>query len=188
MLKRLALAALVCLFAGVARADDYVIDTAHAGVTFKISHVGLSYIYGRFNDFSGTFTLDPEASKCSFSMTIKTESIDTGIKQRDDHLRNADFFDAKQFPTISFKSSSVKEVKQGYEVTGDATMHGVTKSVTFIMTGGKKAEFPPGTQRTGFSTDFVLKRTDFGVGAKVPTNMAGDEVYVSISFEGTKKK
>jgi len=189
MLKRLAVSALaIALFAAAARADDFTIDKMHAGVNFKISHVGLSYVFGRFNDFSGTFAVDPDASKCAFTMTIKTESIDTANQARDGHLKSPDFFNAKQFPAISFQSTSVKAVKDGYEVTGDATIHGVTKPVTFTLTGGKTAEFPKGTQRTGFSTEFVLKRSDFGIGAKVPPEAAGDEVYVSISFEGTKKK
>src|SRR5262245_20387385 len=190
MFQRLAtLVTAVVLFAvaAPARADDYAIDTAHAGINFKIQHVGLSYIFGRFNSFSGQFTIDQEPTKCGFAMTIKTDSVDTGNAQRDNHLRNPDFFNAKSFPTITFQSTAVKAVKDGYEVTGDLTMHGVTKPVTFTLTGGKTAEFPKGVQRTGFSTDFVLKRSDFGVGEKVPPTAAGDEVHVSISFEGTKK-
>lgn len=189
MLKRLALSALaVVALATGARADDYTIDKAHAGVNFKISHVGLSYIFGRFNDFSGNFAIDQDAAKCSFAMTIKTESVDTANTQRDNHLRSGDFFNVKQFPSITFQSTAVKAVKDGYEVTGDVTMHGVTKPVTFTLSGGKQAEFPRGVQRTGFSTEFVLKRRDFGVGEKVPPEAAGDEVHISISFEGTKKK
>jgi polyisoprenoid-binding protein YceI len=190
MRKRLATfaaIALVLALAAPARADDYVVDGVHAGITFKIQHVGLSYIFGRFNSFSGNFTVDPDPAKCAFAMTIKAESIDTANAQRDNHLKSPDFFNAKQFPMISFQSSSVKAVPQGYEVTGDMTMHGVTKPVTFVLSGGKSAEFPRGVKRTGFSTDFVLKRSDFGVGAKVPPEAAGDDVHISVSFEGTKK-
>src|SRR5260221_8776876 len=171
MFKRLAIlviAAAPFAAAAPARADDYVIDGAHAGGNFKISHVGLSYIFGRFNSFSGNFTIDPDAGKCSFAMTIKTDSIDTANKQRDAHLQSPDFFNAKQFPTISFQSTAVKAVKDGYEVTGDLTLHGVTKPVTFTLTGGKQAEFPKGVQRTGFSTEFVVKRTEFGIEKFVP--------------------
>ena len=165
--------------------DEYTIDGMHASVTFKISHVGLSYIHGRFDDFSGTFTVDPAAANCSFNMTIKAESIDTNNKKRDDHLRSGDFFNAKQFPTITFKSTAVQTGKDGYDVTGDLTMHGVTKQVTLALTGGKTVEFPKGTQRTGFTTDVVLKRADFGID-KFP-GMLGDEVHVAVSFEGTGK-
>jgi polyisoprenoid-binding protein YceI len=171
--------------AAPARADDYTVDPVHSGVTFKIAHFGLSQIPGRFNEFSGNFTIDPDAAKCSFALTIKAESIDTNNPMRDMHLRNPDFFNVKQFPAISFKSTSVKAIKDGYEVTGDVTMHGETKPVTFALVGGKKAEFPKGVQRTGFSTDFTLKRSEFNMG-KFP-EMLGDEVHVAVSFEGTKK-
>jgi polyisoprenoid-binding protein YceI len=179
----------VLVFVGLARpvrAQDYSVDVMHSGVTFKISHLGLSWIYGRFNDFSGSFTVDPDAEKCSFSLTIKADSIDTAIKKRDDHLRGPDFFNVKQFPTLSFKSTAVKAVKDGYQVTGDLTMHGVKKAVTFTLLGGRKAEFPKGVSRTGFTTDLTIKRSDFGM--KKFTEAIGDEVYLSISFEGTKKK
>ncbi len=191
MRSRLTFPALTVLLVAVATAtpapaaDEYAVDAMHAGVTFKISHLGLSWVYGRFNDFTGTFTLDPDAAKCSFNLTIKTDSIDTANKKRDDHLRSPDFFNVKQFPTITFKSTAVKEVKNGYEVTGELTLHGETRSVTFSLLGGRKAEFPKGVQRTGYSTDLVLKRSEFGMGKF--KEALSDEVYVSISFEGVKK-
>src|SRR5262249_10177648 len=96
-----------------------------------------------------------------------------------------DFFNVKQFPTISFKSTAVKAGKDGYEVTGDLTMHGVTKPVTFALVGGRSAQFPKGVQRTGFSTEFVLKRADFGIDKF--GEALGEDVPVAVSFEGTKK-
>jgi polyisoprenoid-binding protein YceI len=170
-----------------AAADDYAIDAVHSGVTFRISHLNLSNVYGRFDNFSGGFTLDSsDPSKSSFKLNIKTESIDTNNAGRDNHLRSPDFFNAKQFPTISFSSTSVKPIDGGYEVTGDLTLHGETKPVTFSLKGGGSAEFPKGVRRTGFSTDFVVKRSDFGVGKPMP--VLGDEVHVSIGFEGTKQR
>lgn len=169
-----------------AAADNYLLDPVHSSVYFKIAHLGLADVYGRFNDFSGGFTIDPDdAGKCSFTMTIKAESIDTNNKMRDDHLRSPDFFNAKQYPTISFKSTAVKAVADGYEVKGNLTMHGATKAITFKLTGGKKAEFPKGVHRTGFNTELVLKRSDFEM-----TKFAealGDDVVVAIGFEATKK-
>jgi polyisoprenoid-binding protein YceI len=171
----------------VVKADDYTIDAVHSGVSFQISHVGLAYIHGRFDDFSGNFTIDTsDPTKSAFSLSIKSESVDTNNSKRDDHLRSPDFFNVKQFPTISFTSTSVKPIDGGYEVTGDLTIHGATKPVTFSLKGGASAEFPKGVSRTGFSTSqIVVKRSDFGVGKPMP--ILGDEVYVSISFEGTKK-
>jgi polyisoprenoid-binding protein YceI len=181
-----AFVALIVTSAPARAADDYVVDPMHAGITFKISHLGLSWVHGRFDRFSGYFTIDPDdAGKCSFSMTINADSIDTNNPKRDDHLRSPDFFNVKQFPTILFKSTGVKAIRDGYEVTGDLTMHGVTKPVTLSLAGGRKAEFPQGVQRTGYSTDLILKRNDFGI--EKFAGMLGDEVYVSVSFEGTKK-
>ncbi|MDB5311818.1 MAG: hypothetical protein JWO38_6020 [Gemmataceae bacterium] len=176
----------VLVLPGTGRADDYALEPAHAAVTFKVSHLGLSWTYGRFKDISGSFTLDPaNPATTAFSLTAKTDSIDTDNVKRDEHLKSPDFFNVKQFPAISFKSTAVKPVDGGYQVTGDLTIHGTTKAVTFNLLGGRAAEFPKGVQRTGFSTELVLKRSDFGIDKL--KEAIGDDVYVSISFEGTKK-
>jgi polyisoprenoid-binding protein YceI len=175
----------VALASPLQAADDYIVDGSHAAVNFKVSHLGLSWTYGRFNDLSGTFSIDPDPGKCNFALTIKTESLDTANQKRDEHLRSPDFFNAKQFPTIVFKTSTVKAIKDGYEVTGDFTMHGVTKSITFPLVGGRKAEFPAGVHRTGFTAEMTLKRSAYGI-----TKFAeavGDDVHITVSFEGTKK-
>jgi len=168
------------------RADDYTVDDAHTAVVFKVEHLGLSWVHGRFNDVSGSFTIDKDdPAKSSFTLTVKAESIDTGNAKRDQHLRSPDFFNVKQFPLLSFKSTSVKAVKDGYEVTGDFTLHGETQSITFALKGGKQAEFPKGVQRTGFTTNLAIKRSDFGI--KMFKGAVGDEVHISVSFEGVKK-
>ncbi len=116
----------VLTLANSAQAQQYELDGAHTSIGFHISHLGLSYTYGRFTDFSGQFSIDTaDPSKSSFSLTIQVASVDTANKKRDDHLRSPDFFNAKQFPTITFKSTSVKRVEGGLEVTGDFTLHGV---------------------------------------------------------------
>jgi polyisoprenoid-binding protein YceI len=162
-------------------ADNYSVDRVHSGVTFKIKHFDLAWLPGRFNEFSGNFTIDPaDASKCSFALDIKATSVDTNEQKRNDHLRSPDFFNVKQFPNITFKSTSVKAIKGGYEVTGDLNMHGVTKPVTFALVGGGAG--PKG--RTGFSTELSLKRSEFGI-TGFP-DMLSDEVHVAVAFEGTK--
>jgi polyisoprenoid-binding protein YceI len=182
----LIVAVLGCLAGAVpVRADNYAVDGMHSGVNFKVSHLGLAWVYGRFNEFSGTFTLDADAAKCGFSLAIKTESIDTNNTKRDDHLRSPDFFNAKQFPALTFKSTTVEAAKDGYKVTGDLTLHGVTRPVTFNLVGGRKAEFPKGMQRTGFSTELAIKRSEFGMDKAV--DAIGDEVHIAISLEGVKK-
>jgi len=168
-------------------ADNYSIDPMHTCAVFKIGHLGLSWIHGRFNDIAGEFVLDPaDPAKASFTLTIKTESIDTNNGKRDGHLRSPDFFNAKQFPLLTFKSTAVKAVPGGYDVTGDLMMHGVTKSVTLPLRGGRTAEFPKGVQRTGFTTDAVLRRSEYGMDRMV--GPVGEEVYISVSFEGVKKQ
>jgi polyisoprenoid-binding protein YceI len=167
-------------------ADNFTVDDAHTSVSFQIQHLGLSWVHGRFNDVAGAFTIDKgDPSKASFSLTIKTKSIDTNNKKRDEHLSSPDFFNVSQYPTIKFESKSVKAVDGGYEVKGDLTLHGETKPVTFTLKGGKEAEFPKGTMRTGFTTELTLKRSDYGMDKML--NAVGDEVKIAISFEGTKK-
>lgn len=176
----------VLTLASSAQAQQYELDGAHTSIGFHISHLGLSYTYGRFTDFSGQFSIDTaDPSKSSFSLTIQVASVDTANKKRDDHLRSPDFFNAKQFPTITFKSTSVKPVEGGLEVTGDFTLHGVTKPITVTLEGGKTAEFPKGVMRTGYSGEVTLKRSDFGMDKMLEA--VGDEVHIAISFEGTQK-
>src|SRR5262245_2072933 len=189
MRTRLLLVALAVAWAGppfAAAADTYAVGPGHSSFTFRVSHLGISDVHGRFNDFSGTFTVDKDApGKSSFALSIKVTSIDTAVKKRDDHLRSADFFDVKAHPTMTFKSTAVKAVAGGYQVTGDLTMHGVKKSVTFTLKGGKTAEFPKGTHRIGFTTALTLKRSDFGMKSLLPA--VGDEVHITIGMEGVKK-
>ncbi|WP_437204336.1 YceI family protein [Planctomicrobium sp. SH664] len=188
LLTRVSLLALVLAAGQSAFAGEkYNIDPAHSDVSFKISHLGLARILGRFNDISGSFEVDAaNPQKSSFVMTIKTDSIDTNQPKRDEHLKSPDFFNVKQYPTASFKSTSVKAVDGGLDVTGDFTLHGVTKPVTLRLQGGGAAEFPPGVQRTGYTAEFVLKRSDFGIDKFA--EVVGDEVAASVSFEGTKAK
>ena len=167
-------------------ADEYAVDPAHTAVTFKISHLGLSWTHGRFKDVSGTFAVDAaNPAGTRFELTAKVESVDTDNAKRDEHLKTPDFFDAKKFPTITFKSAAVKAVEGGYEVKGDITLHGVTKPITVTLAGGRTAEFPKGVVRTGFSCEFMVKRSDFGMDKMV--GAVGDNVYLAVSFEGTKK-
>jgi polyisoprenoid-binding protein YceI len=170
--------------AAPARADEYAIDDVHSSVGFKIQHLGISWIQGRFDEISGTFKLDKDPAKSSFELTLKTESIDTNNKNRDTHLKSPDFFNAKQYPTIGFKSTSVKAVDGGYEVKGDLTMHGETKPISFTLKGGKEVDFM-GKKRTGFSTELTLKRFDFGMDKF--KEALSDDVQVAVSFEGVKK-
>jgi polyisoprenoid-binding protein YceI len=143
-------------------------------------------VHGRFNEFSGEFTIDKDPAASKFSLSIKVDSVDTNNEKRDEHLRAPDFFNTKQYPALTFESTKVKTVKGGYEVTGDLTMHGVTKPVKFTLKGGDKViEFPPGTKRIGFVSDLTVKRSDFDM--KTALDSLGDEIQVSIGIEATRE-
>lgn len=167
-------------------ADTYTVDPVHSSISFMISHVGISNIHGRFNDFSGKITIDQaDPAKSSFALSIPMESIDTNNVKRDEHLRAPDYFNAKQFPTMTFQSTKVKAVDGGYEVTGDLTLHGVTKPVSFILKGGDKVvEFPKGTKRIGLVSTLSIRRSDFGVNAE--PKALGDEVPIFIGIEAAQ--
>jgi len=167
-------------------ADSYDFDDKHQSFVFKIRHGGVSDTYGRFNTAKAEIAIDKkDASKSSFSITIAADSIDTGQADRDKHLRSPDFFDVKQFPSLTFKSTAVKANEGGFEVSGDLTIHGVTKPITLKLKLAE-GEFPPGTPRIGLTTDVTIKRSDFGVGKPGPA--LGDDVAIMISFEAIKKK
>jgi len=189
-LSALSLVVLGSVFASAATpvraADVYTYDGVHSSVSFKARHLGLSWIHGRFNDVDGQFSIDREdPAKSTFTLSIKTDSVDTANVKRDEHLRQADYFDTKKFPTIEFKSTSVKAVDGGYEVTGDFTMHGTTKSITLHLKGGQEIEVK-GTKRIGLSTETVLKRSDFGFDPSA-IGPIGDEALILIDCEGTRK-
>ena len=182
--KILSALALTALSLGAARAADYEIDPVGSYVVFNVSHFGVGACYGRFNEFSGTVSYDkdkPADAKLTF--TVKAASIDTGNEKRDDHLRNADFFDVVKFPEIKFVSKSVS----GNKLTGDLTMHGVTKEITADVTvtgigthlGNKK-------ELLGAVANFTVKRTDFGMKYGVP-DAVGDEVKLTVAIEALKK-
>jgi polyisoprenoid-binding protein YceI len=167
-------------------ADTYTVDPVHSSISFMISHARISNIHGRFNDFSGKITLDTaDPAKSSFALTIPVESIDTNNVKRDEHLRAPDYFNVKQFPNMSFQSTKVTAIDGGYEVTGDLTLHGVTKPITFKLKGGDKVvEFPKGTKRIGLTSTFAIVRSDFGVNAEL--GALGDEIPITVGIEAAK--
>ncbi|MEX0979290.1 MAG: YceI family protein [Pirellulales bacterium] len=167
-------------------ADTYTVDPVHSSISFMISHAGISNIHGRFNDFAGKITIDnADPAKSSFALSIPIESIDTNNVKRDEHLRAPDYFNVKQFPNMTFQSTKVKAVDGGYEVTGDLTLHGVTKPVSFKLKGGHKVvEFPKGTQRIGLVSTFSIVRSDFGM--DVEPKALGDEIPISVGIEAAK--
>jgi polyisoprenoid-binding protein YceI len=170
-----------------AEAEAYSIDTTHSQVVFKCKHFGVSNNYGRFNDITGKFTFDDkDASKCSIEMEVKTESVDTNLPDRDKHLRSGDFLNAKQFPSVTFKSKTIKSTgKDAYEVTGDFTLLGVTKAITVTATHIGGAKDPMGSFRRGFELAFTIKRSEYGM--KKMLEGIGDDVHLMINVEGIRQ-
>lgn len=166
-----------------AEGTTYSVDPVHSNVLFKIKHNKVSYFYGRFNDISGSFTLDEDdASSCSVEIEIKAESVDTRSDKLNSHLRSPDFFDAKQFPVITFKSTKVKAGKgDTYEVTGDLDLHGVTRSITVTMEHVGSADGRRG-KLAGFHTVFTIDRTDYGMNYGAG-GLLGSDVEMIISIE-----
>lgn len=171
-------------------AETFRLDKEHANVVFLVDHVGLSKMIGRFTDVDGQFTFDEsnlEANKVT--VTIKTESVDTNHKARDDHLRSVDFFNAKEFPTMTFVSTRVEKTgeKTG-KLHGNLTLLGVTKPVVLDVTFNKRGEHPVARYNkviaAGFSARGTVKRSDFGM--KFALGGVGDEVQILIEVEGTK--
>lgn len=179
-------AALVATLPMVA-ADTYVIDAVHSEISFKIRHM-LAKTSGRFTKFEGAVVIDEkDIKKSTVEVSIDAASINTDNEGRDKHLRGADFFAVEQFPKITFKSTAVREVEKGkLEITGDFTMHGVTKKITFPITNaGTQPGMRPGSVVAGFIDGALkLNRNDFGI--KYGAGMLGDEVEISLNVEAGK--
>ncbi len=171
-----------------ASADDYKVDSKHSSVIFRVKHLGVSYFYGRFNEIKGSLAFDQADPKSlALDIEIKVESIDTNDQKRDQHLKGPDFFNAKQYQTITFKSTKAKQGKDDkYRVTGDLTLHGVTKSITVDLAHVGSATDSRGRHRAGFKTSFTIKRTDFGMDYMV--GGLGDDIRLIVSLEALRQK
>lgn len=164
-----------------APAGTYVLDTAHTTIGFKVTHLGISEVHGRFNEFSGEVTLGEQPA---FNATIQTASVDTGVERRDNHLRSGDFFSADQHPQITFKSKGVEVDGDTHKVTGDFTMHGQTKEIVLPLKYFGSTEFR-GKQRVGFVGEVTIDRREWGLEAW--QGMVGNDVTLIISFEAEQQ-
>jgi polyisoprenoid-binding protein YceI len=163
-------------------AGSWQIDPAHSGVVFKIAHLDISYVYGRFNKIDGSFD---NGDHPSFAFTVPARSIDTNNAKRDGHLKSPDFFNVKQFPIISFKSTAVTPSETGYQITGDLMLHGVTRSITLDLHVSDETEFPKGTKRVGLFCEFTINRSDFAMDNMI--GPVGEEVTLMVSLEGISR-
>lgn len=179
-------------FAGDAKMGDsgtYSFDKAHSFIGFKVKHSGLIEVPGFFRDFTGGVNFDAkDIAKSTVEFTAKATSVDTGVVARDNHLRTKDFFEVETHPDITFKSTKVEQKGKAWMLTGDFTMKGVTKSLTFPF---QIAGWLPADERNGgkmgITAETTINRRDFGV--NYGTNAAlSDEIKISFQIEAVKKK
>lgn len=188
LLAAAALSALVALpLTAQAAPVAYKLDPAHTAVVFIVDHLGFAKAMGRFNTFAGELSFDKDAAdKSSLSVTIDTTSVDTNHAKRDEHLKSPDFFNAKEFPKMTFKSTKIETTgdKTG-KLHGDLTLLGVTKPVVLDVTFNKDGVSPASKQETvGFSARGTIKRSDFGMKYGVPN--IGDDIQIIIESEAVK--
>ncbi|MDX1343733.1 MAG: YceI family protein [Reinekea sp.] len=178
-LVHLTFAAVSTSLAAGAFAADYVIDPAHSSVNFTAGHLGISKTVGRFNEFEGTFSDD--ADNANASIVIQAASIDTNHTDRDKHLRSPDFFDVKQYPTLTFKTDSFAADK----LTGVLTMHGKSKPVELDVTLIGEGEDPWGGYRKGYQATTTINRSEWGITYFIPG--VPDEIEIEIQIEGIRQ-
>ncbi len=191
-MKKLSLLAGVLSLAAplaIAQTTTWVPDKAHSEVDFSILHMSLSKVHGRFGNIGGSLVInDADITKSTLNVTIDVSTVDTGVGARDNDLKSPNFFDVAQFPTATFVSTSVAKAAGGLTVTGNLTLHGVTKPVTLNVEG------PTGPvngmdkkPHEGFSASTTISRTAFGIATKYPSSVVGDEVQLTIDLDVAKQ-
>ena len=179
--------------AAFAQTSTWAIDKNHSQVDFQTRHMGLSNVRGSLTGINGTFTWDDkDVTKSAIDVTIDANTVDTSVDARNKHLKSPDFFNVEKYPTLIFKSTSVKRTGDGkLQVIGDLTLAGVTKSVTLDVDGPATPQTQKSQQGTkivtGFSATGTLKRSDFNFGSKFPSAVIGDDIKFTIDAEAAKQ-
>ena len=179
----------ICLFSiacfgalAVSATETIKVDPVHSFVLFSVAHNNVGVAYGRFNEFEGEVQLE-DGKPTSFSVTVKTQSVDSGNEKRDGHLRKPDFFNAAEFPTLTFKSTSVKVEGSKVMVSGELTLLGKTKPFSIELEASGPVEGRGGAKIHGYHGKVVLKRSDYAMDFML--GPIGDEVTILISFEAS---
>lgn len=173
-----------------AQTSTWSIDSAHSEVDFTVRHMSISNVHGQFGGIKGTIVRNTsDLSKSKVSVTIDVASIDTGVSSRDTDLKSANFFDVAQFPTATFASTSVSGSATHLIVNGNLTLHGVTRPMQLEVDG------PSGTiqgmdhkPHTGYSATATINRKDFGIGAKYPDSIVGEQIKLTIDLEAAEQQ
>ncbi len=182
----IALATAISWAATPAQAEDYRIDPTHSFIEFKISHLGISVLKGRFNDISGDFNYDKQNPKSAkISVLVKTASIDSNHAERDKHLRGKDFLNVSKYPKATFATTSFKGNGKTGTLTGKLTIHGKTNKVSIPITYVGAGKDPWGGYRMGFSGKIRIKRSDYGISYNL--GPAAQSMDLELFVEGIKK-
>jgi polyisoprenoid-binding protein YceI len=171
---------------------NWALDAAHSSVDFSVRHMMIANVKGSFHNFSATVEADPaDLTTANIEFTIETSSVDTRNKDRDGHLVSADFFDVENYPTMTFRATNIEKTDEGeYNVTGDLTLRGVTKQVTFVVTYEGQGKDPWGNEKVGFSAEGSINRADYGLvwNAALETGgvLVGDKVKINLQIQAAK--
>jgi polyisoprenoid-binding protein YceI len=189
-----AVAALVLAAPSIALAAEYEIDSAHSGAQFSVKHMMVSNVRGAFSKVTGKANIDEkDLTKSTVEASIDASTINTNEPKRDEHLRSPDFFDVAKYPTITFKSTKVEQAGQNLKVTGDLTLHGVTKPVVLDVEGfTSEAKDPWGNTKRGGTATTKINRKDFGLGwnkvLETGGVAVGEEIAITLDLELNKKQ
>jgi len=177
---------LIVLCGSALAADEFKIDPGHSSVGFSVRHMTISTVHGRFNDYSGTIVFDPDPTKCSVNVTIKTASVNTDNQNRDNDLRSPNFFDVQKYPEITFQSKSVAKKGDSWVAHGTLTIHGVSKDVDLPFTLSGPVSMGRG-KRLGAEAGLTINRQDYGLNySKTLDNgglLVGNDVKIEITIE-----
>jgi polyisoprenoid-binding protein YceI len=173
----------------LAQTSTWTTDPMHSEVDFSVLHLSLSRVHGRFGKIAGTIKLNAaDISRSSVLVTIDASTVDTGETARDQHLKSADFFDVAHYPVASFVSTSVARRGGSLVVTGNLTLHGVTRPVTLAVEGPQGPvtgmDHKP---HEGYSATATISRLAFGIGPKFPNAVVGDEIQLTIELDAVKQ-
>ena len=172
-------------------AGTYTIDPGHSDVAFTVRHLMVSKVRGHFTRFQGQLTLAPDPLASSVTATIELASIDTNNPQRDGDLRSANFFETDTYPTMTFRSTGIRYSEDGFDVSGELTLHGVTRPVTLALDVNGFARDPYGGTRAGFTATAEISRSDFGITYNAAIEgggvVVGDKVTIQLEIEAVLK-
>jgi len=179
--------------AASAQISKWQIDPAHSEADFTIKHMGISNVHGHFGNLNGSLNLDEkDINKSSVDATVDITTVDTGVAQRDQHLKSPDFFDATKYPQMTFVGKGLSNNNGQLQLVGDLTLHGVTKPVTLALDGPSKEQIDPyGKTRRAFSATTVIHRQDYGLtwngNLKSGDTVLSDDVKVELDIELIKQ-